>query len=521
VERQREAIEAWCAASGNELVALAIDDGVSGDVAPWKRPGFSPYVPATLGQRDPDPYEARAAEAASRAGEWDALVVYRLDRLARRTEDLLRLVSWCQEKKRPVYDTSGMDYTGAGGAITVAVLGGIAQGEREAMVARARSSFEKLAKVGRHRGGHIPWGYEVEVREDGNKYLTHNRAQVELIRSIAHRVIEGESLSAICGDLSARGVPTAQGKGAWRVGALSKAIRSDRLLGLMVREVRETGKPTRDVLVRGDDGTPVQRAEPILSRAELEQVRASLAENVSGGRRVGVRQDRSLLLRVIFCQECLDDRGMFEPMYVAVGRGDQRYYRCGTRSQYGKAMCAGRGIPQEATDAWVSEWVLRTFGQTPLQNRTWVEGNETEAEIARLTDALQGLLDDRAAGLFASERGLQEYRAMYSALEAQRSAQEALPVTPSGWHLEPSGETLADRWEKLDQAGRNDLLRSVQIRAFVRTRSEDGGTTLDDRIGMSFPTPDELLSDRPTDADAVHALGLASMRATEARLAQG
>src|SRR5699024_10495505 len=84
VEGQRRAIERWAESLGHEIVGWAEDEDVSGDVAPWERPGLGQWLPATLGNRGASPQEQRRALAASRAHVWDAICVIHLDRLSRR-----------------------------------------------------------------------------------------------------------------------------------------------------------------------------------------------------------------------------------------------------------------------------------------------------------------------------------------------------------------------------------------------------------------------------------------------------
>ena len=521
IERQREEIERWAAIARHDIVAWAQDEDVSGDVAPWRRPGLGQYLPDSLGYRDASAGDVARSTASSRAGEWDALVVWKLDRLSRRAADMLAVIDWCRANGRQVWETSGTEYTGPAGTLIVSVLGGLAQGERERMVERARSSFVKLSKSGRWRGGQVPWGYRVETDSAGHPRLWVDEEQAVVIRSVVARVLAGESINSIAADLNRRGVPTVSGRGEWRMGNLQRAVKSERLLGYMVREDKRAGEGRREYVVRGDDGMPVQRAEPILTRAELSAVRAKLADSRKGaGNTAGARPDRAMLLRVLWCWECQNEHEIDEPMYLSMGRS-RRYYRCGSRSRTGAAQCSNGSIPAEAVEERVSALVLGMWGDAPVTERVWEAGTDATERIAELTEALRNLRDDRAAGLYSSPSAVDEYRATYGALEAQRTHLEALPQVPSGWRAVDTGRTLADRWQECaTDAERNALLRSMGVRFYVDRGTGLPGQDAGARLRIGVPLVEDGWADgeaRPVADLVLQGAGEIGRRAGEPR----
>lgn len=459
--RQRDAVEAWCRANGHELVGLTVDEDVSGDVAPWKRPELAQWLPDALGHRDASRDAQRASEGRSRAHEWDALCVTHLDRLSRRAADLMAVMDWCKATGRRVFDTAGTEYTGPAGAVLLGVLGGLAQGERERMVERARASYRTLAVSGRWRGGVPPYGYRPYTAADGRRYLEPDPDAVTVVREVHARILAGESVNSICADLNDRGVPTPTGKpGAlWRVSNLSRVVTSQRLLGLMVEDKYDKDAGARvERPVRGPDGAYVQRAEPVVTRAELDQVREVLRSRKTGGRQKGTRANGTLLLQVLVCGTC------GRAMYAAYGRARRRYYRCSSKTISGRS-CGGRSVPAEEAEEYVTGFMLRNFGQVEVMTRRWDPGENHDDEIAGITSALADLRADRASGLYKGDRGAEEFRVAYAALEARREALEAVPGRAAGWVLEPTGQTWAQQWELADTtATRNRLLRDAEVR---------------------------------------------------------
>lgn len=433
--------------------------------------------------------------------------MWKLDRLSRRATDMLAVIDWCRATGRQVWETSGTEYTGPAGTLIVSVLGGLAQGERERMVERARASFDKLARSGRWRGGQAPWGYRVVVGDDGHKRLAVDDEAAAVVREVAARVQAGESINSVSADLNRRGVPTASGRGEWRMGNLQRAIKSDRLLGYMVREDKRPGEGRREYVVRGADGMPIQRAEPILTRAELSAIRAKLAANRSGGTRSpGVRADRALLLRVLWCGECLAEHERLEPMYRAVGGRGRSYYRCGSRARTGVQTCKNGQIGAETTEAAVVSAVMALFGDEPTTERVWEAGTDTDERIAELTEALRVMREDRAAGLYSSPTAAGEFRESYRTLEAQRERLDALPRIAAGWRTVETGDTLRARWDRADVAGRNDLLRASGLRVLVVRGSGARMQDPAERLRVALVAPGEELS--AEEARAVVAAGV-------------
>jgi DNA invertase Pin-like site-specific DNA recombinase len=87
----------------------------------------------------------------------DGFVVTKLDRLARSVGDLLNIVNRLEAKKVTlrVLSMSGaqpLDTGTATGRLMLAVIGAVAQAEREAMLERQREGIVKAQEMGRYKG---------------------------------------------------------------------------------------------------------------------------------------------------------------------------------------------------------------------------------------------------------------------------------------------------------------------------------------------------------------------------------
>jgi DNA invertase Pin-like site-specific DNA recombinase len=137
-----------------------------------------------------------AALDALAAGEADALVVAKLDRLARSTIALSRIMQTSQDQGWAlVILDPDLDTSTAAGRLTATVLGAVAEYESELIADRARMTHRRRKAAGR-RAGQAP------ILSD------------ELRHHIANTRTGGASFARIADELNADGIPTAKG-GHW------------------------------------------------------------------------------------------------------------------------------------------------------------------------------------------------------------------------------------------------------------------------------------------------------------------
>lgn len=140
--------------------------------------------------------ELEAALAALSAGEADALVVAKLDRLARSTIALARIMQTSQtEGWSLVILDPDLDTSTAAGRLTATVLGAVAEYESELIADRAKMTHRRRKQAGK-RPGMAPL----------------------LADDIRHRIAAdrtaGATFAAIADTLNAESIPTARG-GRW------------------------------------------------------------------------------------------------------------------------------------------------------------------------------------------------------------------------------------------------------------------------------------------------------------------
>ena len=190
LEHQRAKIEAYCSVYDIELVSVQVDAGLS--AKNLDRPGL------------------QTALGMLKRGEVDALIVAKLDRLTRRTRDLLDLVDrYFANGNRVLLSVhEKIDTSSAAGRMILTVLGALAQFEREQLADRVRGAMAHLKAQGKYTGG-IPFGYA--LAPDGENLIEHDDEQA-VIREVRALRATGMSLRGIAGTLAERGILSRVGR---------------------------------------------------------------------------------------------------------------------------------------------------------------------------------------------------------------------------------------------------------------------------------------------------------------------
>lgn len=395
----------------------------------------------------------------NRVDEFDVLVFFRADRIVRRLFDLADLIRWAREYAVTLVSAteSHFDLSSEWGDIIALLVAKVAEMELTAIRERNASAARFNIKAGKYRGGVPPWGY-LPDNATGEWRLVQDPEQVRVVHEVVERVLSGEPLRSVAHDLTARKVLTprdrfAQHQGrevrgyAWHSSPLKRSLTSETLLGYAV----SGGRP-----VRADDGSPVVRADPILTREVFDRLAVELAEREN--RKEPTKRSTGLLLQVIHCGVC------GRPAYrLKGGPGRSPRYRCAS-AQY-KEPCGNPSIPMDYADHGVESILLGMLGKSERLERVWDSGSDHSVELAEVDARLIDL-----TGLLGSEdfrQGTPQRIALnrqISQLAARQAELSSQAVKPSGWTWEPTGELFGDWWARQGITERNVWLRSMNVR---------------------------------------------------------
>lgn len=195
LSHQEERVRAYAAAAGLTLVAVLIEEGVSGSVPLAERPQGAELLRLTSDHKGCH------------------VIALKLDRLFRDAADCLaQTKAWDAERiALHLVDMGGqaINTASAMGRMFLTMAAGFAELER-ALIAERTTAALRVKKARGEVYGQVPYGFS----RDGNR-LVPNPAEMAVIDRIRAQRRAGTSFGRIAADLNAAAVPTKGGKGVW------------------------------------------------------------------------------------------------------------------------------------------------------------------------------------------------------------------------------------------------------------------------------------------------------------------
>lgn len=313
VERQVQSAEQYAAARGWTVAGVFTDEGVS---ATHNKPEDRAGWRALLASRE----------------TFDAVVVWKVDRLARRVLDFLHADEALQARGAGIVAVEQtIDMTtpeGRGFATMLAVFGEM---EAAAISARVAAARRHLLATGRAVGGTVPYGWMNVPNPDGpGLVLAQDPERIDWVRGMADRVLAGQSIYSVCRWLDREGVPTPTGKGTeWGYSTVERILKHPLVGGCIPYnpKPKTRSKERGEGLLLGPDGLPVVNAElAVLSRQDWRLLVRTIDErNTPQSKPVSQRAKTSCLLSgLMFCGDPRHD----EPVRMWRGtiQGRDGYY---------------------------------------------------------------------------------------------------------------------------------------------------------------------------------------------------
>jgi hypothetical protein len=120
-----------------------------------------------------------------------------------------------------------------------------------------------------------------------------------------------------------------------------------------------------------------------------------------------------------------------------------------------------------ALDAIVGEWFLARYGAGEVMRKVYDPGTGHASQIAELEATRKRLREDRQAGLYDSADDAEWYRAEYKRLGEEIAALRELPERKPGMRTMGTGRTIAQEWDKADDARRREMLTEYEVRVVL------------------------------------------------------
>jgi site-specific DNA recombinase len=298
--------------------------------------------------------------ADAEAGGFDELIVFRVDRLSRKLNDLGPMVERLIKHRVTFRSVSeSFDTASPSGRAMMQLLGVFGELERETIIERTKVGMERKARTGLWVSGAVPYGYR---RDAERKTLVMHEGEAGFIHRLFSTYASGrEGVWTLRSQFTAMGLRKRSGK-PW----------DRRCLLHMLRNVVYAGK----VRWNGElyDGTH----EPIVTEDLFDRVQAILQgrSDIQKGRHGRVGSVR-FLTGIIRCGLC--DGGMVGVSTQKKGK-KHSYYACLTRER--EKRCDQEYVRADELEAIVLRDVKTLFRDDAFVDRVWEETNRRLAEQA-------------------------------------------------------------------------------------------------------------------------------------------
>lgn len=355
IPMQKERLIAYCRAQGWVVSGMYIDPGHSG--ATLERPGMESLIQGV------------------KAGKYDVVLVYKLDRLSRSQKDTLYLIEDIFMKNDVAFVSmqESFDTSTVFGLAMVGILSVFSQMERSTIVERTMMGRTGRAEKGLfHGGGTEPLGYNYV---DGE--LVVDPVEAQQIRDIYGMYADGYSVTEITRRMAGRTTK----HGDWsHTGTVGNVLDNPLYAGYIHFD---------GVLERGQHEAIVPEELNRKVKARRKRLRHAEASGDSD----------YLLTGIIYCDCC-------EARYFPNKRPNKKVvYSCHSRAKKAKNMvkdpnCKAPHIPMDTLDAMVEEEVLRLIQEPELvedviKKRAAIDGSSDSSrsvEVERLDAEIDKLM---------------------------------------------------------------------------------------------------------------------------------
>lgn len=453
-QRQWDDVLSAAESVGGHIIGWADDWEVSGATDPMTRPKLGPWL------RDEN-------------GPYDGLIAAAVDRLGRNVVDCLNTGYKMRDEGKLLvtYGHDGpwdLDDPADENRFTIEAWG--AQMELRAIQRRNRSATVKTRAAGRPKGK-PSYGFRWVRTVMGGRidHVELHPHAASVLREVARRILadpENVTVSSEAARLNRAGelapadhLAVMYGKSAggrpWFPTSLRNILLSEATLGYLMHQK----KP-----VIGEDGNPVRLCEGLWDRGTHEQLKRVLTPSQTPFR--GRKSTSSYLLtEVALCGQC------HTRLYTQTSAEVPPRYACTVRNKGWLAAQKCRPAPlirARILDEYVEDWFLAKFGDGLIYESVYDPGNGISERIAEIRANRERLRADREAGLYDAPDDAVWFRDRYATMGRELASLEKTPQRPAGMVRRPTGETVADRWNRApDVQTRKEMLLDFGVRVTV------------------------------------------------------
>lgn len=208
----------------------------------------------------------------------DLILTKSISRFARNTKDTLEQARKLKHIGVGIqFEKEGIDTLALGDEMLLNAFAAIAQEESKVISQNQRLSIVKRMELGEYVDSNAPYGYRLV-----DKKLEAYEPEAEIVRMIFDMYLNGMSTSEIAKELTAREIPTKNGKERWKSTKVSYMLSNERYIGdsQYQKTYRSTTVPFKQSKNRGEEDMfyATDTHSAIIDKETYEKVQALLSK---------------------------------------------------------------------------------------------------------------------------------------------------------------------------------------------------------------------------------------------------
>ncbi|WP_114604136.1 recombinase family protein [Staphylococcus sp. EZ-P03] len=335
IEGQITQIEQYCQFNGYELVDIYADRGISGKS--MNRP------------------ELQRMLNDAKNGKLDCVMVYKTNRLARNTSDLLTIVEELHRQNVEFFSLSErMEVKNSTGKLMLQILASFSEFERNTILENIYTGQHQRALEGYYQGN-LPLGYN--NIPDNKKELMINQHEANIVKYIFESYAKGHGYRKIANALNHKGYVTKKGN-AFSISAVTYILSNPFYIGKIQfakykdwNDKRRKGLNDNPVIAEGKH-TPII-SQSLWDKVQVRKKQVSEKPQVHG-------KGTNILTGLISCPQCSASMSASTTVNTLKDGTKKRirYYSCSNFRNKGSKVCSANSVRADVIEKYVMDQIL-------------------------------------------------------------------------------------------------------------------------------------------------------------------
>ncbi|MDG0837110.1 recombinase family protein [Staphylococcus equorum] len=315
-------------------------------------------------------------------GQIDSVMVYKTNRLARNTSDLLKIVEDLHRQNVEFFSLSErMEVNTSSGKLMLQILASFSEFERNNIVENVFMGQTRRAQEGYYQGN-LPLGYE--KIPDNKHELMINQHEANIVKYIFESYAKGHGYRRIANALNYKGYVTKKGK-PFSIGSVTYILSNPFYVGKIQfakykdwNEKRRKGLNDHPVIANG-------KHSPIISQELWDKVQAR-KKQVSKKPQVHGK-GTNILTGLISCPKCSASMSASTTTNTLKDGTKKRirYYSCSNFRNKGSKVCSANSVRADVIEKYVMDQILEIVKSDKVINQVVERVNKgKQVDIAAL-----------------------------------------------------------------------------------------------------------------------------------------